>query len=116
MIIHPLQLNIGQLGLQDIGHDLNVEPVWIQGITGCNSIVAIVDDGKTLVCEQCSVPFRQQEHSAATYKCVDMQVAIVHYLCCSSYMQSTLISVRTQVVKRSRNSYIACVLVLNLHS
>jgi len=69
--MHPLQLNIGQLGLRDIGHDLNVEPVWIQGITGCNSIVAIVDDGKTLVCEQCSVPFRQQEHSAATYKCVD---------------------------------------------
>ena len=66
-----LQLNIGQLGLPDIGHDLNVEPVWIQGITGCNSIVAIVDDGKTLACEQCSIPFRQQEHSAATYKCVD---------------------------------------------
>lgn len=64
--MHPLQLNSGQLGLPDIGHDLNVEPVWIQGVTGCNSIVAIVDDGKTLVCEQCSVPFRQQEHSVAT--------------------------------------------------
>ena len=51
-IVAPLQLNSGQLGLPDIGHDLNVEPVWIQGITGCNSFVAVVDDGKTLVCEQ----------------------------------------------------------------
>ena len=60
IIVAPtLQLNSGQLGLTDIGHDLNVEPVWIQGITGCNSFVAIVDDGKTLQCvNKCYVPFR----------------------------------------------------------
>ena len=26
--------------------DLNVEPAWIQGITGCNVIVGVVDDGE----------------------------------------------------------------------
>lgn len=48
--MHLAQLNTGQLGLPGVGHDLNVEPVWIQGVTGCNSIVAIVDDGEA----QCS--------------------------------------------------------------
>ena len=41
-----LQLHTGQTGPQFVGNDLNVEPVWIQGITGCNSVVAIVDDGE----------------------------------------------------------------------
>jgi hypothetical protein len=34
--------------LQELGdstRDLNVEPAWIQGITGCNVVVGIVDDG-----------------------------------------------------------------------
>ena len=43
-----LQLNTGQTGTLNTGNDLNVEPAWIQGITGCNSIVAIVDDGMFL--------------------------------------------------------------------
>lgn len=42
----PVQLNRGQLGLESIGRDLNVEPVWMQGITGLNVTVAVVDDGK----------------------------------------------------------------------
>ena len=71
-LLHPLQLNSGQLGLPDIGHDLNVEPVWIQGTTGCNSFVAIVDDGKTLVCEQMFMyHLGQQEHHKYCYKYVD---------------------------------------------
>ena len=41
-----MQLNRGQLGLESIGRDLNVEPVWMQGITGLNVTVAVVDDGK----------------------------------------------------------------------
>ena len=39
------QLNTGQLGSLP-GQDLNVEPVWIQGITGEGVTVGIVDDGK----------------------------------------------------------------------
>ena len=27
-------------------HDLNVEPAWIQGLTGRGVTVAVVDDGK----------------------------------------------------------------------
>ena len=30
----------------DTALDLNVEPAWIQGVTGCNVIVGVVDDGK----------------------------------------------------------------------
>ena len=44
-----LQFNTGQSNIQnddDAGNDLNVEPAWIQGYTGCNSIVGVVDDGK----------------------------------------------------------------------
>jgi len=44
-----LQVNTGQTGvIQQFGEDrrdLNVEPVWIQGVTGCNVIVGVVDDG-----------------------------------------------------------------------
>ena len=35
--------------LQEFGdstRDLNVEPAWIQGVTGCNVIVGVVDDGE----------------------------------------------------------------------
>ena len=39
------QLNTGQLG-NFPGRDLNVEPVWIQGITGDGVTVGIVDDGE----------------------------------------------------------------------
>ena len=41
-----VQLNRGQVGLEYIGRDMNIEPVWIQGITGLNVTVAVVDDGK----------------------------------------------------------------------
>ena len=41
-----IQHNTGQLNSTDIGRDLNVERVWLQGTTGCDSVVAIVDDGK----------------------------------------------------------------------
>ena len=39
-----IQYNIGQLGRS--GLDLNVEPVWKQGITGTGVTVAVVDDGE----------------------------------------------------------------------
>lgn len=42
----PVQLNRGQVGLEYIGRDMNIEPVWMQGITGLNVTVAVVDDGK----------------------------------------------------------------------
>ena len=42
-----MQLNTGTVsGVAGAGNDIRVEPVWIQGVTGCNSIVAIVDDGR----------------------------------------------------------------------
>ena len=44
-----LQLNTGQLGASDVGRDLKVERAWLQGITGCDSVVAIVDDGEVII-------------------------------------------------------------------
>ena len=41
----PLQRNTGQLDSSDAGNDLNVERAWLQGLTGCGTVVAIVDDG-----------------------------------------------------------------------
>ena len=43
------QNNTGQLNKTDIGRDLNVERAWLQGLTGCGIVVAIVDNGKTLI-------------------------------------------------------------------
>ena len=40
--------------LQEYGDstlDLNVEPAWIQGITGCGVVVGVVDDGKLFMCD-----------------------------------------------------------------
>ena len=39
------QLNSGQLGEGYAGNDLRVEQAWMQGLTGCNTTVTIVDDG-----------------------------------------------------------------------
>ena len=41
-----LQLNTGQLGASNVGRDLKVERAWLQGVTGCDRVVAIVDDGE----------------------------------------------------------------------
>jgi hypothetical protein len=35
-------------GRANIGSDLRVEQAWMQGLTGCNVTVTIVDDGKSL--------------------------------------------------------------------
>ena len=40
-----LQLNSGQYGNEYIGNDLNVERAWLQGLSGCNVTVVVVDDG-----------------------------------------------------------------------
>ena len=40
------QENTGQTGGQS-GLDLNVEPAWMQGITGQGVVVGLVDDGKS---------------------------------------------------------------------
>ncbi len=40
-----LQLNVGQTSSAIEGNDINVEPAWLQGYTGCNSVIGIVDDG-----------------------------------------------------------------------
>ena len=40
-----MQLNTGQLGASLAQNDVNAERVWIQGITGCNVNVAVVDTG-----------------------------------------------------------------------
>ena len=42
------QLNTGQYGDQYKNRDLNIEKVWLQGLTGCNVTVGIVDDGKLI--------------------------------------------------------------------
>ena len=40
-----VQVNSGQHGNEYEGNDLNVEEAWLQGLTGCNVTVAVVDDG-----------------------------------------------------------------------
>ena len=40
------QVNSGQLGENYTGRDLRVEQAWMQGLTGCNVTVTIVDDGR----------------------------------------------------------------------
>ena len=41
-----MQVNSGQHGNEYEGNDLNVEEAWLQGLTGCNVTVAVVDDGE----------------------------------------------------------------------
>ena len=46
------QLNSETGVLQENGdstRDLNVEPAWVQGVTGCNVIVGVVDDGECIL-------------------------------------------------------------------
>ncbi len=48
--LFDVQRNTGQTTAHlqsndDSGNDLRVEPVWIQGYTGCGSVVGVVDDG-----------------------------------------------------------------------
>ena len=47
---NPTQENTGQT-LGPSGLDLNVEPAWMQGITGDGVVVGIVDDGQL----ECSI-------------------------------------------------------------
>ncbi len=42
-------MNTGQLPVASGNRDLNVERVWLQGVTGCGSVVSIVDDGESLL-------------------------------------------------------------------
>ena len=44
-ILNGLQRNVGQTNGPS-GLDLNVEPVWIQGIAGEGIVVGVVDDGE----------------------------------------------------------------------
>jgi hypothetical protein len=39
-----LQYNIGQSG-GTVGDDLNVVPVWIQGVSGQNTAALVIDNG-----------------------------------------------------------------------
>ena len=45
LALKQTQLNSGQAG--DGGRDINVEPAWLQGLTGSGVTVAIVDDGES---------------------------------------------------------------------
>ncbi len=38
-------MNTGQLNPSDAGRDINVVRAWLQGVTGCGIVVAVVDDG-----------------------------------------------------------------------
>ena len=44
-----MQLNSGQQGEEYVGNDLNVERAWLQGLTGCNITVTVVDDGTVII-------------------------------------------------------------------
>ena len=44
ILLHS-QLNSGQFGDEYLGNDLRVEQAWMQGLTGCNVTVTVVDDG-----------------------------------------------------------------------
>ena len=43
-----MQQNTGQTS-GPAGRDLNVVPVWMQGITGKGVVVSVVDDGKLFI-------------------------------------------------------------------
>lgn len=51
-VANPIQLNGENRGLREgkenSSRDLKVEPVWMQGYTGKNIVVGIVDDGKVV--------------------------------------------------------------------
>lgn len=40
-----MQMNDGQFGVNYTGQDLNIERAWLQGLSGCNTTVIVVDDG-----------------------------------------------------------------------
>ena len=40
------QLNTGQYGNEYRGRDLKIEKVWMQGLSGCNVTIGVVDDGR----------------------------------------------------------------------
>ena len=44
--IFSLQLNTGQAGVNNRDRDLKVEQVWLQGVSGCATVVGIVDSGE----------------------------------------------------------------------
>ena len=52
LLLMKLHTNMKYLQLntegQYAGNDLRVEQAWLQGITGCNVTVTVVDDGKTV--------------------------------------------------------------------
>ena len=60
--VFVVQLNSGQYGQELVGNDLNVEKAWLQGLTGCNVTVAVVDDG---IC----TPFCTPVHLSALWAC-----------------------------------------------
>ncbi len=43
--LFDVQRNIWQTTAHLQSNDLRVEPAWIQGYTGCGSVVGVVDDG-----------------------------------------------------------------------
>ena len=45
-----MQQNVGQTS-GEAGLDLNVEPVWMQGIAGNGVVVTVVDDGELATVE-----------------------------------------------------------------
>lgn len=44
-----MQLNTGEVA-GSAGNDLNVEPVWMQGITGKGVVVSVFDNGMSCTC------------------------------------------------------------------
>lgn len=55
------QKNTGQVGMEYHHRDLNVEPAWLQGLTGRGVVVAIVDDGRLVIYYSCAPhnPFKK---------------------------------------------------------
>ena len=69
---HNLQLNTGQVGGSH-DSDLNVEPAWIQGITGKGVVVAVVDDGELHKCLYRSC------HIRIYWRCLTLEAHSKHY-------------------------------------
>ena len=41
-----MQLNTGSIYPDHAGRDADVERAWLQGVTGCGSIVTVTDEGR----------------------------------------------------------------------
>jgi hypothetical protein len=87
-----IQLNTGQLAAADAGNDMNVERAWLQGLTGCGMVVAVVDDGKGVYSY---IPVRIPDGKTIYVKCVSSYYC--HTLAPGVYISVTVVPIESDL-------------------